>query len=226
MELDKHSPPNSFVALLQKSEFCQLKNKSHEHQYRKGEYIIQASNTDHAIYILVTGRVKISRISHVGNELIQWFCMPGDIFGISGENQVYNNICAQALTDCQILKIKKSHFNQLILDEPGISLLVIDKLSSRIHTLGDMILYMANDNANIRFVKLMQHMIENYGRHLTDCIHIDIPTTHQDLADMMGSCRQTVSSIVSALKRDGVLNINRKGINIYKPQYLIEHNSH
>lgn len=226
MELDEHFIPSSFVGLLQQNEFNKIIEKSHEHHFKKGEYIFQGDQSDYSIFILLTGRVKISRISHLGHELIQWFCLPGEIFGLAGENHLSNNVYARTLTDCQVLKIKKNVFERLIISEPAISLLVIKKLSSRIHALGDMVLYMASDNANIRFIKLLQHMSVNYGQRISDRIYIDIPTTHQDLADMIGSCRQTVSSIVSGLKRDGVLNINRKGINIYKPQYLIEHNSH
>lgn len=226
MDLAKHCMPYSFVDLLKQTEFHQLVERSHEIQFNKGEYIFQAENTEHSIYILLKGRIKISRISHLGNELIQWFCLPGDIFGIAGENHLSNNVYARALTECQVLKIKKNIFDKLLLDEPGISLLVIEKLSSRIHALGDMVLYMASDSANTRFIKLLQHMSDNYGTRLFDNVYIDIPITHQDLADMIGSCRQTVSSIISGLKRDGVLNINRKGINIYKPNQLMSHLRH
>ena len=226
MELVEHCLPCSFVDQLQQKELLHLLEKSNEHQFTKGEYIFQGENSEHAIYILLNGRIKISRISHLGNELIQWFCLPGDIFGIAGENQLSNNVYARALTECHVIKIKKHAFDQLLLTEPGISLLVIEKLSSRIHALGDMVLYMASDNANTRFIKLLQHMSDNYGKRFLDNVYIDIPITHQDLADMIGSCRQTVSGIISGLKRDGVLNINRRGINIYKPNQLLSHLRH
>jgi CRP/FNR family transcriptional regulator len=226
MDLAEHCLPYSFVDLLKQRELHQIIERSHESQFKKGEYIFQADNAEHSIYILLQGRIKISRISHLGNELIQWFCLPGDIFGIAGENHLSNNVYARALTECQVLKIKKTSFDQLLLSEPGISLLVIDKLSSRIHALGDMVLYMASDNANTRFIKLLQHMSDNYGKRFLDNVYIDIPITHQDLADMIGSCRQTVSGIISGLKREGILNINRKGINIYKPNQLLSHLRH
>jgi len=218
--------PYSFVNLLQSNEFRQVESISYEYQFKKGDYIFTADQSDHSVYIMLIGCAKISRISQLGNELIQWFCMPGDIFGISGENSLSNKVYAQAISDSVILKIKKVDFNQLMLDEPRVGLLVIDQLSSRIHALGDMVLYMASDNANIRFVKLMLHLSKNYGQVKNDGIYIDIPTTHQDIADMIGACRQTVSGIISEFKREGIVNINRNGMHVHKPEQLTNRLTH
>lgn len=212
--------PYSFVKQLHASEFRLIQTISHEHKLTKGEYAFTADQSDGFVYIMLTGRIKISRMSQLGNEMIQWFCMPGDIFGISGENNLSNKVYAQAISDCVILKIKKIEFNKLMLAEPKLSLLVIDQLSSRIHALGDMVLYMASDSANIRFIKLIQYLSNHYGQASDNSIHIDIPTTQQDIADMIGTCRQTVSGIISEYKRAGIVDINRKGMHVHKPKQL------
>lgn len=212
--------PNSFVKLLHANEFRLIETISHECKLKKGEYAFTADQSDRSVYIMLTGRIKISRMSQLGNEMIQWFCMPGDIFGVSDENNLSNKVYAQAIADCVILKIKKTDFNRLMLEKPRLSLLVIDQLSSRIHALGDMVLYMASDSANIRFVKLIQYLSNHYGQASDNSIHIDIPTTHQDIANMIGTCRQTVSGIISEYKRAGIVDINRKGMHVHKPKQL------
>jgi len=220
MEGSANFLPYSFADQLRPSEIRNIESIAHEYCFQKGEHIFQAEQSDQSVYLVLSGKVKISRISQLGQELIQWFCMPGDIFGISGENNVVNSIYAKALSECTVLRVKKHAFNQLMLDEPRISLLVIDKLSSRIHTLGDMILYMASDDANTRFIKLLQYLSNNYGVQTKEGAYIDIPTTHQDMADMIGVCRQTVSNIIGKLKRAAVIRMDRKGIHIDNPQYL------
>ena len=217
--------PYSFADQLLPAEMRNIKAIAHEYRYCKGEYIFQAEQSDQSVYIMVNGTVKISRISELGHELIQWFCMPGDIFGISGENNFSNSIYAKTLSNCIVLRINKHAFNQLMLDQPRIGLLVIDKLSARIHTLGDMILYMASDDANTRFIKLLQYLAKNYGQQTIEGVYIDIPTTHQDMADMIGTCRQTVSHIISKLKRSGTIRMSRNGIHIDKPQQLLKQSS-
>ncbi len=212
--------PHSFVKQLHASEFRLIQSISNEYKFNKGEYAFTADQSDRSVYIMLTGRIKISRMSQLGNEMIQWFCMPGDIFGISDENNLSNKVYAQAITDCVVLKMKKVDFNQLMLKEPRLSLLVIDQLSLRIHALGDMVLYMASDSANIRFVKLIQYLSNQYGRRSNNSIYIDIPTTHQDIADMIGTCRQTVSGIISEYKRAGIVDISRSGMHVHKPKQL------
>jgi len=212
--------PYSFVKQLNPSDFQLIQTISHENKFKKGEYIFTVDQNDQFVYIMLSGRIKISRMSQLGNEMIQWFCMPGDIFGISGENNLSNKVYAQAITDCVILKIKKIDFNQLILKQPRLSLVVIDQLTSRIHALGDMVLYMASDSANIRFVKLIQYLSNNYGQTHEKSIYIDIPTTHQDIANMIGTCRQTVSGIISEYKRAGIVDITRSGMHVHKPKQL------
>jgi len=221
METTEHYLPRSFADLLQVREHDHLKSISNICHYHKGDYVFRASQYDHYVYIMVSGRAKIARMSLVGNELIQWFCMPGDVFGISDENNLPNKVYAQTITACEILQVKKEDFDQLLLEKPRVSLLVIEQLSTRIHALGDMVLYMASDNANIRFVHLIKYLSDQYGQTDSKGIYIDIPTTHQDIADMIGTCRQTVSSIVSKFKRLEILCVSRQGIHIYQPEQLL-----
>lgn len=151
MKQTEHCLARSFVKLLQANEFCRLHDIAHEHYFKKGDYIFQSSQGHQFVYILLTDNAKISHMSQLGNELIQWFCMPGDIFGISSEHSPTNKVYAQAISESKVLRIKKHDFNQLMLEQPRIGLLVIQQLSSRIHALADMFLYMASDSANIRY---------------------------------------------------------------------------
>ena len=69
-------------------------------------------------------------------------------------------------------------------------------------------------------------MKEFYGRDTNNGIYIDIYLTHQEMADMIGTCRQTVSSMVGHLKKRGIIDTSRNRICIQSPiefQRLSEH---
>jgi CRP/FNR family cyclic AMP-dependent transcriptional regulator len=183
--------------------------------YKKKEYLFQANLTNNTIYVLTDGRVKLSRLSAQGQECIQWFCFPGEIFGLSENTYDYDSgLYAQALIPSTVWAISKQEFNQLLLKKPRIALVIVDQLSSRVRTLGDMLLHVSCDSAQQRLVSLLQRLAEIYGDSTSNEVFIDMQITHQEIADMIGVCRQTVSSLMAGLKRSGIISANRQGISI------------
>ncbi|WP_455197843.1 Crp/Fnr family transcriptional regulator [Kaarinaea lacus] len=183
--------------------------------YKKKEYLFQANLTNNTIYVLTDGRVKLSRLSAQGQECIQWFCFPGEVFGLSENTYDYDSgLYAQALVPSTVWAISKLEFNQLLLQNPRIALVIVDQLSSRVRTLGDMLLHVSCDSAQQRLVSLLQRLAEIYGDSTSNEVFIDMQITHQEIADMIGVCRQTVSSLMAGLKRSGIVSANRQGISI------------
>ncbi|WP_455209354.1 Crp/Fnr family transcriptional regulator [Kaarinaea lacus] len=183
--------------------------------YKKKEYIFQANLTNNTIYVLTEGRIKLSRLSALGQECIQWFCFPGEVFGLSENTYEHDSgLYAQALVPSSVWAISKLEFNQLLLKKPRVALVIVDQLSSRVRTLGDMLLHVTCDNAYNRLVNLLQRLAEMYGNLSHSEIHIDMHLTHQEIADMIGVCRQTVSSMMADLKRSGIVSANRQRISI------------
>ncbi|WP_455221068.1 Crp/Fnr family transcriptional regulator [Kaarinaea lacus] len=189
--------------------------------FKKKDYIFQANRTNNTIYILTEGRVKLSRLSSLGQECIQWFCFPGEIFGLSENTYDHDSgLYAQALISSSVLAIPKPELHQLLIKRPAISLAIIDQLSSRVRTLGDMLLHVTCDDAHSRLINLLQRLADIYGDASHDEIYIDMKITHQEIADMIGVCRQTVSTMMASLKRAGIVSASRKGIAIKCPLSL------
>lgn len=215
--------PFSFLNKLQKIEWQELQAIAHTNQYKKNTYIFRANELNNALYVLLEGRVKITRLSEHGRELIQWFCLPGEIFGLSEDNfSQQRGLYAQAITDSKLLCIQKADFEQFIQTHPRVSLLIIKQLASRLRTLGDTLLNITSDDAHARFIKLLKRLCEFYGKKNGSGVYVDIYLTHQQMADMIGVCRQTVSSMIGQLKRRGIIKTDRNGILIQLPQELHE----
>ena len=83
-----------------------------------------------------------------------------------------------------------------------------------------MLLNVTSDDAPSRFAKLIQRLSNCYGHRDGKAIYIDVHLTHQEMADMIGVCRQTVSSMLGQYKHAGILTSDRKGIRITKPDEL------
>lgn len=206
----------AFLPLLPLETRHSLEAIASQISFQRHEYIFQANFSNDTIYMLVEGRVKLSRLSDQGQECIQWFCFPGEFFGFSENTYKQDSgLYAQALQPSTLLTIAKPEFDQLLLKTPSLALLVIDQLSRRVRTLGDMLLHITCGSAQDRLINLLQRLADIYGKPGDKVISIDLHLTHQEIADMIGVCRQTVSSLMSNLKKDGVVSSNRQGIVIH-----------
>lgn len=208
-------PPFSFMNKLNSNEHAKLNSIAHKQAFPKGDYVFQAGQVKDTIFILLDGRVKIIRLSVEGRELIQWFCLPGEIFGLSEDLHSFErSLSAQTISNSNLLCISKQQFNLFLVDNPGLALHIIKQLTTRLRILGDMLLNITSENAQAKFINLIQRLIDCYGHTSGNTIHIDIYLTHQEMADMIGVCRQTVSSMLGRFKREGILNSDRTGIHI------------
>jgi CRP/FNR family cyclic AMP-dependent transcriptional regulator len=213
--------PFSFLNKLTCLEQQSLRKIAHLSLINKNSYIFRADDINDVHFVLLAGRVKILRLSHRGREYIQWFCLPGEIFGLSEDGcNLQRGLYAQAVSELRLLSIQKQDFEKFLFNNPRIALLVIKQVTTRLRTLGDMLLSMSSEDVHDRFSKLLQRLCESYGRNTQEGIHIELNLTHQEMADMIGVCRQTVTSMISSLKQRGIINSNRSGIYVQQPQEL------
>ena len=213
--------PVNFLASLDTAQRRAVEAIATRLQFQKKDYIFQANLTNNTIYILLNGRVKLFRLSASGHECIQWFCFPGEIFGLSENAYDYGNgLYAQSVAPTEVYALQKSNFNQLLAAMPSLALRVVEQLTLRVRTLGDMLLHIACDDAYARLVSLLQRLASMYGIRSNNEIVIDIQVTHQDIADMIGVCRQTVSTMIAQLKRQGIISCNRRNIVVRQPESL------
>ena len=101
---------------------------------------------------------------------------------------------------------------------------VIDLLSCRLRVLGDILTNLATDDASSRIIKLLLRLCARYGRLGSRCgilgedrddrVCLDIPLTHQEIADMLGTSRQTVTTVMGELKRCGVLHMQQRHMHV------------
>lgn len=193
----------------------------HEHRYKKGDHIFRSGSPGENIYILETGRAKIYKLSDSGKEVILWFCLPGEMFGLSeishGERR---KVFAQACTESTVHCIARDDFTQFLRDNAEHALNVIDVLSRRLRVLGDRFMNLASDGVRSRVVKLILRMFD-HAQDSGSGLDPQIIMTHQEIADMVGATRQTVTSILNDMKRDGVLRIEQRRIHIESHERLI-----
>lgn len=188
-----------------------------QHYFSKSELIFHAGTDSEYVYILKTGQVKIYELSSQGKEVILWFCFPGEVFGLSEITRgAKRSVYAQACTVSEVYLIQRLAFNNFLTQHSDAAMSIIDLLSCRLRGLSDMLSNLTSDDVTSRIIKLLIRMSMMYGAQKQELLCLNMHLTHQEIADMIGASRQTVSSVIGRLKQEGILLIGNDSIHIDK----------
>ncbi len=211
-------PPFDFLGRLSPDDRAALDAIGHEHRFGKKEYVFRSGAEDDNVYFLIEGRVRIAQISAAGKEVILWFCFPGEIFGIADlTGNEPRQVSAQAYVPTTVKAIPQHEFREFLLHHPQISLHVIGLLCCRLRVLGDNLLNLSRDNVKQRVLKLLTRLSARYGRVENGSFYLDVRLTHQEMADMIGASRQTFTTTLNELAKEGLIHVRNKIIHIDDP---------
>ncbi|GAB6040484.1 Crp/Fnr family transcriptional regulator [Endothiovibrio diazotrophicus] len=214
-------PTRDFFAALTAAEQRGLMVLGRPRAFNKGEQIFRAGDGCTNLYLLMHGKVKIYKLSPTGRELTLWYCFPGEVFGLAemtgaGRRQV----SAQACADTRLIALGHSAFKTFLAANPSVSLRFIEILSRRMRLLSEVLADMVADTVSQRLCKLLLRLAETYGRPEAVGVSLEIVLTHQELADMVGASRQSVSGHMSRLRRLGLLSVRRRRLWLHDPARL------
>jgi len=201
------SQNNSLIA-LDSENLRRFKPFATKHSFKKNEFVFQAGTVKKNFFILLTGYIKLYRVSPQGREVTQWFCFPGEAFGLSElQSKTQQSIYAQCNKDCDVLSIPLNKFNLLLQQSPDIAIQIIEQLSNRLKVAGDTLLNITSDDVKTRLIKLIMRLTMCFGTKSQNGHLLGMPLTHKELADMIGACRQSVTTVIGELKTEGYIEI-------------------
>ncbi|MDH5233027.1 MAG: Crp/Fnr family transcriptional regulator [Gammaproteobacteria bacterium] len=191
----------------------QLIQLGKQQSWGKNEMIFHTNAPARNVYILLSGRVKISQLSSAGKEACLWFCFPGELFGLA--EVLHSNrrkVHAQACCTTTAIVISEYDFKQHLIENPDIAMSVIDLLADRLRLLSDSFTNLATEDVTGRLVNLLNRLGKIYGRKQPGYYFLDMPLTHQEIAEMIGTSRQTVTTILNRLKRSKLITSEKHGL--------------
>ncbi|WP_421662939.1 Crp/Fnr family transcriptional regulator [Lysinibacillus telephonicus] len=180
---------------------------------KKGTLITSPSRSQERLYLIKKGKVRMYTISNSGKELTIDVLNSGNIFGeISLFSPGFHHMYAIAIEDSVICSIDKTQFEQIIMEKPDISLKIITILSSRLKEMEEMMEQMAYGSVRSKLLFLLNRLSDKFGEPLKESedesgwIQIGVKVTHQELASMMGSIRETVTELLNDLISEVMVN--------------------
>jgi CRP/FNR family transcriptional regulator, cyclic AMP receptor protein len=181
-----------------------------ERSYPKSSVILFEDDPGDALFVVVTGLVKVVLIGEDGREVILSVLKEGNFFGemalIDDEPRSAHVI---AMEDANLLVLRREDFQQRLREAPTMAVGLLRALSRRLREADDQIGGLVLLDVHGRVATLLLRLAdENDGLHITRRV------THHTIAQMVGSSRETVSRTMRELAERDLIEITRKAITI------------
>lgn len=194
-----------------------------EKSYSRKSIVFHEGDHGDTLYIIKSGRVKIAKVAIDGREKTLTIMQPGDFFG---EMAIFDNLprsaTAEAIdNDVRLFGLNKKDFERLVHEYPSIALRIMKDLTRRIRQINQQIEDLAFKDVHGRVSSTLFQLLETEeqirGQQL-NCLRM----THQDLANMVGSSRETVTRALNRLQNEGIIAISHQQIEILDREYLAD----
>lgn len=187
--------------------------------YPKGSMIILEEEFGDIVFIIKFGTVKITRVNDEGKEVILAMLGESEIFGemalIDGEARSAN---ALAQEDCQLIAISSEDFISILKDNFSVSLSLMGELAKRLRKSDQHIEALSLNDAEHRIGVSILNLAEEIGVIRRGKVTIENLPFQQDIANMSGTSRETVSRILRLFEDRSL--ISKDGHKVLIPDYL------
>jgi CRP/FNR family transcriptional regulator, cyclic AMP receptor protein len=183
----------------------------------KGSYIYFPKEPSKVVFFLKSGRVKIGTYSKDGKEIIKAIINPGDMFGEMGlvGEETRTDFAIALEDDVRICSLGVAEALSLMKANPELSLKVTYQIGNRLRKAERKFESLIFKDARTRIVEFVRQMAEEMGENYSDEILINHSLTHQDIASLTATSRQTVTTILNQLKEAKIIQFDRKSILIH-----------
>ncbi len=193
-------------------------------EYKKGEYIFRSGDKADRLYIVVSGKMKISNYLSDGREQILYIYSAGDFvgaFNLLKEDEFKYN--AEALEDTTISTLSKNKFNEIILKNPEITLKILEKSYERIRDVEGLVVRLSAANTNAKVAGLLLELMEDFGSKESSNTVLELTINREEMGNYAGIARETMTRKLNHFKELGYIDfIGNKKIIIKEENKLRE----
>jgi CRP/FNR family cyclic AMP-dependent transcriptional regulator len=214
-------PLFSCLSSMDRSAICRI--MIHK-QFSKGETIVHEDDDEgQTFFVIVSGRVHVAVITSEGKSAILATLKPGDFFGemaiLDGEPRSASVIASE---DCTLLMLYRKMFLDILQRYPKITIQILVEMSRRIRRANKHINTLSLMSVYGRVADVLLQLAKDQGQRVREMIIVPNRPTHQVIADMAGTSRETVSRIISQLQKKHYIVIDGKKLVILNEEKLFD----
>ncbi len=169
--------------------------------YREGEY-------GDALYVLVSGVMKLFRPYSGSKEATLRLLRDWDIFGhLAFAGEARQRAYAEAVTDCVVTKVPKIFVERAVRQEPRVAFKIMTLLELRLVQYEELVKCLLPRETEVRLANLLPILAQKFGDRRDGVVTIDLRLTHQDLAAMVASTRESVTKVLNEMRGRDLIEV-------------------
>jgi CRP/FNR family transcriptional regulator len=175
-------------------------------QGKKLEIIYFSDQQIDRLYILKQGRIKIAYYDEKEEEIVSEILKEGDIFGELSLRQSdnKNQEFAQVISDeVSICSFTLENFQNVLRNKPDLAIAYTQKVGDKLKTMGTKYSDLIFKDVKTRIINFFKYTAKNEGKWDGERVELNMYLTHQDIANFTAASRQTASTIINELIKDG-----------------------
>ncbi len=187
----------------------------------KREIIYFPEERSDTIYMSKEGKVKISRVSEDGKKMTLQLIGPGEIFGesaILGQEKREN--IAEVVEDAVICSINRTMFQEMLTNNPKLNLSINKFIGLRIRKIQAHVEDLVFKDAKERVIAFLERYTKTFGKKMIDGWMVRPFLTHQEIADLTATSRQTVNTILNELVNNQEIKYTRRYFQVLHTDWI------
>lgn len=212
-----------------KHPFCSLSESSRSFllansipmEYRRGNILFREGDESSAVFVVCSGRVKVSATSREGRTLILRIASAGDVLGMGAalRGDEYE-VTSEAIEPCQVRVLRSRFFKQMLQEHSEVSLEVARVLAEDYRAAFDEACLIALPSSPAgRIARLLLNWSADAKRNQGGAL-VTMPLTHEELASMAATTRETVTRTLSRFRKEKLIATRGVVLNVLQPAIL------
>lgn len=186
--------------------------ENHVHKrYKKGEYIFLPEEHADKIYLITDGQVKIGTYGDSGKEITKAILVTGEVFGelsLIGEEKRRDFACAMEDTTTCVMSVQE--MRALMRDHTALNLFLMKIMGSRVLEMEQRLESLIFKDSRTRIIEFVRDLGTKKGQRVGYETLVRRFMTHQEIANLTATSRQTVTTVLNDLRDKNILTFNRK----------------
>jgi CRP/FNR family transcriptional regulator len=205
----------SFFSEIDDDDAEKIANLIIERKYKKNKIVFMEGEPAEAVFFVKSGKIKISKNTLDGKEHIIHIMTDGEVFAeacLFGISPYPAN--AEAIEDSEVYLIKNSDLEKMLESSPKTAIQIIKVMSKRLNLVSSQIENLALRDAYGRTASLIIQLLKDEGKAAGNGVVLKVNLSRQDMGNMVGLTRETLTRALTRLKNDRAIDIDRDEIKV------------